>query len=182
MLALAPQALAHEFDGSTASAQTAHSASMEFIIGAGAVKCRNTEVEYTPSVGLFPKLTITIIKLEKCKLNGGEVGAGPNGCQFELSSSGLIEPNPGFFQDGSLGFKCSSALGLETTHCGITIGSQTPLSLYEWENLPAASPSEGELTFRLSGIRYTVTGTGCGTSGSNGEYRGAIVLPHVIIR
>lgn len=129
------------------------------------------EVEYAPSmVGLFPTLTLKLTKLEGCKLNTTiAVGAGTNGCKFELSSSGVTEPTLNYFVNGSLGFKCSPALGFETSYCGITIGSQTPLSEYEWNNIHTTSPFKSELLLKLTGITYISTGTGCGSSASNGK-------------
>jgi hypothetical protein len=41
---------------------------------------------------------------------------------------------------------------------------------------------ESDLHFKLSNLAYKIVGTGCGSSGSNGEYNGAMeVLPEIIV-
>jgi hypothetical protein len=188
MATWASPAVAHEFFGDSPFRLAGLSnVAQEFQLGSSdSLKCEKLEVEYSPA-SHSTQLALAIVKYEECKYTHSgtveSVGVGVNGCEYLLKSTSLIETSANNFDEGTLGIECSAVLAFETAHCGIQFPAQSPLSEFRWKNTNTASGLyASELFFRLSHITYKIIGTGCGSSGTNGEYHGTVELGGVIVK
>jgi hypothetical protein len=155
------------------------------------VACKKLELEPQTATEKTTKLTLAIVKYGECKYThsgtaeAATVEAGGSGCAYALKSLHLKEVPPSGFTEGELLFECPTAseIRFTTSKCVVGIaGGQGPLLEYTWENLDiTAGHYMSEADFRLKAIEYVISGTGCGSSGSNGEYVGAVVLSEIIV-
>jgi hypothetical protein len=151
----------------------------------GNITCVKLELEPSTTSTKASKLTLAIDKYSECKYTHGsetaeEVGSG---CSYVLKSARLKELHPNFFTEGTLALECSKELSFQTPNCTIKIpGGQSALSEFTWLNEnTVAGEFESEVEFKLNSITYSIAGTGCGASGSNGKYKGSVELTKFIV-
>jgi hypothetical protein len=180
-------ALGHEFFGDSPFAlEATSSATQIFQLGSSdSLECGKLALTYSPSSGALPNLALTIKSYEKCIFNHPFVSEkatlSTSGCEWVLKSFPLKEVSTKVFNEGAANLECT--LVFTTTHCQVKILKRTLLSEFQWENLNTVFGSyKSELLFQLTSVGYEITGTGCTSSGSGGEYRGSIPLPGVIIK
>jgi hypothetical protein len=185
-LSVAP-ASAHEFHSEAVFVfKVLSTREQTFTFGSsGHITCTKLELEPTTTATKATKLTLAIDKYEKCTYSHGteaaeEVGSG---CSYVLKSALLNESQPHDFIEGTLALECSKELSFKTPNCTIGIpGGQSPLSAYTWvDEDTEVGHYESEVTFNLNSITYTIAGTGCGSSGANGTYKGSVELTKFIV-
>ncbi len=186
----ATPAVGHEFYGDSPFALEAISnATQTFQLGStDSLECSKLALTYSPALGASSKLALVVNSYGsagKCIFNHSSVSEGAmmgtTGCEFVLGSSMLKERFANNFIDGTLGLECT--IGFETTSCGGRILKNSSLSEFGWENINTVlGLYDSELFFDLGGMHYEIVGTGCGSSGTSGEYHGSIQLEGVIVK
>jgi hypothetical protein len=103
-------------------------------------------------------------------------------CPILLESNVLEEISINEFAEGLARFNCT--LKITTVgSCKIEIEEHTaPTSEFAWTNTNTTTGHyESLLKFRLDKLEYTISPSGCGSGGTNGEYDGSIPVEHVIV-
>jgi hypothetical protein len=188
-ISVAP-ALGYEFHGDRTTMVTAVSHTTQiFQLGASDwVECTELEAKFTPELTGSPKLKLKLTyPPSTCVYNHPSesqiVSETHENCPVALKSTALKKAFGKEFDEGLLSLECN--LRFKTrAGCEIAIKEHiTPLlSEFEWRDEDTVSGDyESHLLFRLEKMEYTVTGLGCGSSGTNGEYNGSIFLDGVIV-
>jgi hypothetical protein len=193
-LSVTPALGFHEFLGDRTSSETATSNTTQtFQLGPEDwVECAKFEIKYTPEIKLSSKLKVKLANYTTCVYNHPSesliVQKSSTLCNtVTLKSSALKETFTNEFAEGLASQECN--LQFETTSCIVEIKEPAPqrlLTEFQWRNKDTiVGHYESLLLFRLEGMEYTIKtikGTGCGSSGTNGEYNGSIPLDGEIIK
>jgi hypothetical protein len=108
------------------------------------------------------------------------------GCTYEFTAGETVEGSENKIQ-ATMDIKCPAGkevkLVLNGGTCTIWIPEQTGLGSATFENTPASTPDDVDLTLNLSGIKYRVeTGfLGC-PSGTNGTYTNGTIAGGVTLK
>jgi hypothetical protein len=110
-----------------------------------------------------------------CTAFGQNVTITTTGCNYNLTASSKTA--------GNASIECETGKLItikgNTTGCTVTVGAQTPgNNKVEYANGGTGSEKDVLVTAKVgeeaSGITYTSSGGACGTSGTNGTYRGTV--------
>jgi hypothetical protein len=184
-ISVAP-ALGLEFESEATFSETPSSTAQVIQLGtSGWVECFKMTMTASPALGASTKLKAKLEKYTTCSYNHNEKGepVTVSNCLIVLESADLVELSEEEFAEGHAKLNCN----LKITHivgvCEIKIEEPTTaLPEYAWTNINATlGHYESLIQFRLEKLKYTITGTGCGSSGINGEYEGSIPIKYVTI-
>lgn len=177
--------LGFEFESETSSPSTTTSSTAQVIqLGAsGWVECLKMEMTASPTAGALTKLKVKLEKYTTCSYSHNmksEIVTVSN-CLAVVESAALVELSEVEFAEGRAKLNCK----IKIEHpggCLITIEEPTTaLPEYAWEDINStAGHWESLIKFRLENLKYTIS-SGCGTSGTNGEYLGSVPIDHVTI-
>jgi lysophospholipase L1-like esterase len=185
----------HAFYGDSSSTLEATSNSTQtFQLGSSDwMECGKLTLKYTPPSSTATSLPLAIKSYGECIFNHPSVSEratllSTSGCEWILASLGLQEASFVSFREGSVDLTCT--LTFSTSKCQVNVLKHSPLTEFRWENIEIIERAgivpgplyESELSFHLTQMPYEVTGTGCATTGSNGEYHGSIYLQGVAVK
>jgi lysophospholipase L1-like esterase len=174
-----------EFDGDSSSLEATSTTTQTFQLGSSDwIECGKLTLKHrSPSAST--SLALTVKSYGGCIFNHPSVSekATPTAsslCEWLLKTFGLTEMRANYFSNGGVDFDCT--LSFTTSHCEVKLLPHSFLTEFQWEDVDTTFGSyESELSFDVTHIPYEVTGTGCTTSGSNGEYKGSIPVNGVTV-
>jgi hypothetical protein len=178
-----------EFESESSSASEAPSTTAQvFRVGSsGWVECLKIKVKASPVFGPQTTLKVKLKSYTSCSYSHGMTSKPitnvPPECPIVLESNVLEEIGVNEFAEGLAKFHCNLKF-ITAGPCEIVIDETTTGAVPEfaWTNTNTTTGHyESLLKFRLEKLEYTITGTGCGSSGTNGEYVGSVPVEHVIV-
>jgi hypothetical protein len=195
-ISVAP-ALGLEFEEETGSSTTSSTTAQIIHLGTYLgtsrwVECSKVEINASPKVGSFTKLSTTLKEYPTCSYNReltSESVETMDACTITLESADLVELAEEEFGEGRAKFGCTLEFdNVGGKGCKIEIykpGAAVPE--YVWTNLDGTPKHyESLIQLKLKNLEYKIEAFGGGVckssgSGSNGEYDGSIPIRYVTI-
>jgi hypothetical protein len=142
----------------------------------GPVECATASFDGTSAVQATTTLTIKPAFSECEGVKGRVVTPHMNGCAYILRLTGEGA-------DGLVSIECPAEAAIETTvdkfpegGCTLTIGSQTPNGVVDYEEEGEGTGRKLSLTWTLTGVKYTRDGCEIGGEGNNGTISGTATI------
>jgi hypothetical protein len=177
-----------EFDSETSSSSvTTSSTALVIQLGtSGSVECSSIKLKASPVLGVSATLkarieepSVTCIYNDNAKLVSEQIEKFEPKCPIFLESEKLEELSATDFNEGLAELNCT--LKIKTKGCNLTVGPTSPSREYEWGDTDLTlGHYESLLTLELKKVKYTIS-SGCGSSGTSGEFNVSIPIEHVII-
>jgi hypothetical protein len=185
-ISVAP-ALGHEFYGDLTSPTEATTTAPVFQVGSsGAVECSKIKMEVFPQIGPEQKLKLKMEEFTGCfynhNLKDETMTVSPK-CPIVLKSTALAEEFTNEFSEGRAKLECNLHFKGKGV-CEIILKEPaTVLPEFAWRNTDTMSGHyESLLILRLEQLGYTITGSGCGSNGTNGEIDASVPVVGVIVK
>jgi hypothetical protein len=175
-----------EFASESATVTTTTSSTAQIIrLGtSGWVECPEITMKSSPTLGASTTLKLKIETYTGCVYNHNlksEPTTPETKCPIVLESADLEELFANEFAEGLAKFHCTLKI-TGIGGCKIAIEEPTTaLPEYAWTNTDTTSGHyKSLLKLRLEKLQYSFS-SGCGSSGTNGEWNGSIPIEHVIV-
>jgi hypothetical protein len=143
-----------------------------FSFNGGKVKCGSAEL----TSGRYEGTSLATVSLHptysECTAFGQGAEVSTAGCNYELTAASSTS--------GALSIACEAGKAIvittKTSGCTVTIGSQAPATpTVAYANEAGGAAPSVLVSPNVAGLTYKSSGGVCGTSGSNGQYSGAIL-------